>query len=75
MPLVSLVDGRMVAIGWTPLSTRRTPIGQVRQRTRTLEDETTAQAMLAPATADNGATVTWDLAAQAPPHGRHSSGY
>jgi hypothetical protein len=72
--LISLVDRRMVAIGWTPLWTRPNPIGPVRQWTRTLEDGTKAQAMLAPATADNGATITWDLTVHAPPHGPHSSG-
>jgi hypothetical protein len=72
--LVSLIDGRMVAIGWTSTSDLPSPIGPGRGWTRTLEDGTEARAQLTPETRDNGQTITWDLSASAPPHGPRASG-
>jgi hypothetical protein len=72
--LISLADGRMVAIGWTPGSTLTSPIGPGRQWTRILEDGTKAQASLSPSTFDDGQTIQWELTAYAPPHGQRASG-
>ena len=72
--LISLADGRMVAIGWTPGSTLTSPIGPGREWTRTLGDGTKALASLSPWTVDDDRTIRWELTAYAPPHGQRASG-
>ena len=72
--LISLVDRRMVAIGWTSGSTLTSPIGPGHEWTRTLGDGTKARASLSPWTFDNGQTIRWELTAYAPPQGQRASG-
>jgi hypothetical protein len=72
--LVVEAASRMAAVGWTPASSGSSDLGPDRAWTRTLGDGTTAQARLSPGTTDNGATITWDLTAYAPPHGQRASG-
>ena len=72
--LISQVNDTMTAIGWIPGPPGSSQLGPDLGWTRTLDDGTQAHALLSPGTADNGLTITWELAASAPPNGQRASG-